>query len=78
MSEIRHWDLEPGVRYIRRNGTLTEPLEVGKAWEGWLTDPETGLDYDGLDLIDGHFVFNTENWHDCDLMGPVAEQEEAA
>lgn len=66
--------LKEGSRYIRRDGTITEPLVWDDYYSIVLMDPETGTLYDPCDDTFGH-LYNrcVELEHDYDL---IAEWKE--
>lgn len=63
-------NLETGRRYIRRNGTVTEPLERGSIF---LIDPEEG--YGFHTGPGGNRVFGSDGPDDpCDLIAEAPSQ----
>lgn len=58
--------IEVGVRYKRRDGSVTPPL-VQADYMPWAHDPETGYDYDKTDP-NGHKVWGEGDDHDHDLV----------
>ena len=65
-------ELNLGGRFVRRDGTVTPPLEKSTTWRGGLTDPETLADYDPNDE-DGHFYWGPEAGHEYDLVAVYVE-----
>lgn len=53
-------ELKEGARYVRRDGTVTDPLVLND--EGFLHDEDAGLNYDPQDSDYGHYV-----WGDTSL-----------
>jgi hypothetical protein len=69
-------ELKLGGRYVRRDGTVTPPLETSLHWRGGLTDPETGADYDPKS-DEGHFYYEGDT-HELDLVAVYVEHASEA
>lgn len=64
--------LRAGQRYVRRNGSVTSPLVKHAEEANWLSDVETGWDYDPTDEY-GHHVFGEGSEYPYDIVAVYAD-----
>lgn len=70
-------EIAVGVRFVRRDGSITPPLVKSPYGNGWTYDQETEMDYDPDSEL-GNRVWEHGEEHEFDLMSVYVEVEEAA